>query len=85
MNKFRHISLLNCSFKIFSKVLTNRLAVIFGCQSAFIKGRYILESVVTAHEIIHEFHSSRKHGMVLKLDYEKAYDIVDWRFMWGLA
>ena len=61
MKKFRPISLLNCSFKIFTKVLTNRLATVVNrfisnCQSAFIKGRFILESVVTAHEVIHEVH-----------------------------
>ena len=61
MKKFRPISLLNCSFKIFTKVLINRLATIVNrlisnCQSAFIKGRFILESVVTAHEVIHEVH-----------------------------
>ena len=53
MKKFRPISLLNCSFKSFCKVLTNRQATVIHrlvspCQSAFIKGRYILESVVTA-------------------------------------
>jgi hypothetical protein len=45
MKKFRPISLLNCSFKIFTKVLTNRLAQIINRlisfhQSAFIRGRY---------------------------------------------
>jgi hypothetical protein len=58
MNKFRSISLLNCNYKIFTKVLTNRIGMvadrlIFSNQTAFIKGRYILESVVTAHEILH--------------------------------
>jgi hypothetical protein len=64
MRKFRPISLLNCSFKNFTKVLTNRLARIINMlisfhQSAFIRGRYILESVVTAHEIIHEVHRKK--------------------------
>jgi hypothetical protein len=52
MKKFRPISLLNCSFKIFTNVLTNILAQIINRlisfhQSAFIRGRYILESIVT--------------------------------------
>ena len=47
MKQFRPISLLNCSFKIFSKLLTNRLGkvaqrLVATNQSAFIKGRYIL-------------------------------------------
>jgi hypothetical protein len=72
MKKFMPISLLNCSFKIFCKVLTNRLAKIIGRlisqnQSAFIKGRYILESVVTAHEIVHEVHRRKMEGFFLRL------------------
>ena len=86
MKKFRPISLLNCSFKILTKVLTNRLSSILNrlvsCnQSAFIKGRYILESVVTAHEVLHSVHSSKEKGLVLKLDYEKAFDKVDLDFL----
>jgi hypothetical protein len=46
MKKFRPISLLNCCFKIFTKVLTNMLSLIMGVitsinQSSFIKGRFI--------------------------------------------
>lgn len=78
LKKFRPISLLNCSFKVFGKMLNNRLILvadrlIASNQTAFIKGRYILESVVVAHEIIHEVHRSKGSGVILKLDYEKAY------------
>jgi hypothetical protein len=77
MNKFRPISLLNCSYKFFTKVLTNRIGLVanrlISCnQTTFIKGRYILESMVTAHEILHSIHQSRKEGLILKLDYEKC-------------
>jgi hypothetical protein len=50
-------------------------------QSAFIRGRYILESVVTAHEIIHDVHKNKEDGLILKLDYEKAYDKVSIEFL----
>jgi SAM-dependent MidA family methyltransferase len=50
--------------------------IILNNQSAFIKGRYILESVVTAHEIVHSISKSNNKGIILKLDYEKAYDRV---------
>jgi hypothetical protein len=89
IKKFRPISLLNCIFKIFTKVLTNRLALIMNVitainQSTFIKGRFILESVVTAHEIVHSVVQSKDKGVVLKLDYEKAFDKVDPEFLLDL-
>jgi hypothetical protein len=65
MKKFRRISLLNCIFlKLRTKVLTNRLGLVLDFliapnQTAFIKGRYILESVVTAHEVLHSDVQSR--------------------------
>jgi len=84
--KFRPIALINCSFKIFSKALNNMLIklserLISPNQTVFIKGRYILESVVAAHKIIHEVVRRKETGFFLKLDYEKAYDRVNWSFL----
>lgn len=86
MKKFRPISLGTCSLKIISKAITNRMSpigdrIIAKNQTAFIKGRFILESVVAAQELIHAAHSSGNSALVLKLDYEKAYDRVDWDFL----
>jgi hypothetical protein len=86
LKKFRPISLINCSFKVFPKALNNRLEILCDRllapnQTAFVRGRYILESVVSAHKIIHEAVKSGQKGFVLKLGYEKAYDRVDWQFL----
>jgi hypothetical protein len=59
LKKFRPISLIDYSFKIFSKAMNNRLKALCDRllapnQTAFVKGRYILESVVSAQEIIHD-------------------------------
>jgi hypothetical protein len=75
MNKYRPITLLNCSYIIFTKVLTNRMGqvvdrMIASNQTSFIKGRYILESVVTTHEVLHSVYHGKQQGFVLKLDYE---------------
>jgi hypothetical protein len=83
LKTFRSISLINCSFKVFAKAMNNRLEVICdkllaSNQTAFVKGMYILESVVAAHEVIHHTIKSGEKGVVLKLDYEKAYDRVSW-------
>jgi hypothetical protein len=46
-----------------------------------VEGRFIFESVVSAHEIIHETIESNKKAIVLKLDYEKTYNSVNWNFL----
>jgi hypothetical protein len=34
-----------------------------------------------AHEILHELRVRKKKGIILKLDFEKAYDKVNWKFL----
>jgi hypothetical protein len=85
LRKFRPISLLTCSFKFFAKALNNRLQAICDRflsqnQNAFIKVRYILESVIVAHKISHATLRYKNQGLILKLEYEKAYDRVSWHF-----
>jgi hypothetical protein len=48
---------------------------------AFLPGRYILEGVVVLHETIHELKRKKQKGIILKLDFEKAYDKVNWDFL----
>jgi hypothetical protein len=45
------------------------------------KGRNILDGVVVLHEAVHELHSKKLYGVILKLDFEKAYDKVKWSFL----
>jgi hypothetical protein len=64
IQQYRPICLLNVSFKIFTKVITNRLAevahrVIQPTQSAFIPGRNIMEGVIIIHETLHELHKEQ--------------------------
>jgi hypothetical protein len=86
LGDFRPISLLGCLYKLLSKVLAARLASVIGplisvSQTAFLKGRQLVDGVVVVNEVID---CAKKHGkdcLILKVDFEKAYDSVDWGFL----
>jgi hypothetical protein len=68
-------------FKIFTKVGTNRVtevahAMVRPTQTVFMPECQILEGVVVLHETIHELHRRKLDGVLLKIDFEKAYDKV---------
>jgi hypothetical protein len=86
IQQYRHICLLNVSFKFFTKVGSNRVSniaesVVQPTQTAFMPGRHILEGVVILHETIHELHRKKLDGVLFKIDFEKAYDKVNWDFL----
>jgi hypothetical protein len=85
IQQYRPICLLNVSFKIFTKVATNRLStithkIIKPTQTTFLPRRNIMEGAVILHETIHELHSKKQDGVIFKIDFEKAYDKVKWSF-----
>jgi hypothetical protein len=89
MKNYRPISLLNYSFIIFGRLLTSRLKKVSEIlvapeQGAFIQGRYILESVAIAHEIVHNLHNNKEPGVIIKLDYGKAYDRINLEFVFEI-
>lgn len=70
-----------------SKALANRLKIVLPkiislLQGAFIKGRDINNNILVTHEILNSFSNKRnKQGyMTIKLDMEKPYDRIDWKF-----
>ena len=86
IQQYRPICLLNVSFKIFTKTATLRLNtvddhVVRPTQTAFMQGRNILDGVVVLHETVHEMHRKKLNGVILKIDFEKAYDKVKWSFL----
>lgn len=89
LSHFRPISLCNFTLKIITKILANRLKrvlckLISPNQSAFVPGRMIQDNILVAHEAFH-FLKMQKKGkqshMVVKLDFNKAYDRVQWDFL----
>jgi len=82
----RPISLSNFLNKIISRLVHDRMEVLLPRlisqnQSEFVKGRNITENVLLAQEIVTDIRlRSKPDNVIIKLDMEKAYDRVDWRF-----
>ena len=86
LNDFRPISLVGSLYKILAKLLANRLRQVIGsviseAQSAFVKNRQILDGILIANEVVDEARKAKKDLMLFKLDFEKAYDSVDWEYL----
>nr|CCA66020.1 hypothetical protein [Beta vulgaris subsp. vulgaris] len=90
--QFRPISLCNVIYKIISKIIANRLkpilkSIVTPYQNAFVPGRLISDNCLIAHEVVNLI-KQRKKGThflaALKIDMFKAYDKVDWDFLFWL-
>jgi hypothetical protein len=44
------------------------------------QGHNILDGVVVIHETVHELHTKKMNGVILKLDFQKACDKFKWSF-----
>jgi hypothetical protein len=67
-------------------MLANRLKNVLGkviskCQSAFLPQRQILDGVVVLNEIIDLAKRRKDECLLFKVDFERAYDTVNWRFL----
>lgn len=80
---FRTISLKNLPMKLITKVLTNWLqplvpSLVDGDQTGFIRGRCISENFVYAAGVLNCCHKRKLPTIVLKLDFRKAFDSINW-------
>ncbi|GAU32090.1 hypothetical protein TSUD_152950 [Trifolium subterraneum] len=86
VSEFRPISLLGSLYKLLSKVLASRLGtvmdnIISKSQSAFIKGRFLVDGVVVINEVVDLAKRAKEECVIFKVDFEKAYDSVSWNFL----
>ncbi|WKA01908.1 hypothetical protein VitviT2T_020160 [Vitis vinifera] len=86
ISDFKPISLITSLSKIIAKVLSGRLRgvlheTIHSTQGAFVQGRQIVDVVLIANEIVDEKRRLGEKGVVLKIDFEKAYDHMSWDFL----
>lgn len=88
ISNFRPICLNNIIIKIISKAIANRVKRVIGdltgeWQSSFVPGQQTTDNIIISQEILHTLwqRKGRKEGMVVKIDLEKAYDMVDWGYL----
>ncbi len=83
---YRPISLSNVDYKILAFVLAKRIQKIIGKlispeQVAYIENRYIGQNIRLVLDIMEYAKKNNKEGLLLFLDFEKAFDSLDWTFI----
>ena len=86
LKNWRPLSLLNTDYKILTKTLASRLQIVLDTiishdQSGYIKGRFIGENIRTMADIIENRSTTKDAGLIALLDFEKAFDTINWTFL----
>ena len=87
LENWRPISLVNADSKLASKVISNRIKkvlprIIHYNQFGFIKGRFIGEGARLILNIIDHTELLKLSGILLFIDFEKAFDSIEWDFLY---
>ncbi len=90
-SSYRPISLLNCDYKILTKILVTHIdsvipTVIKPDQTGFIPGRQSFYNMRRLFNILYTLHSASKEitEVVISLDAEKAFDRVEWQYLFAV-
>ena len=75
--------MLTTDYKILTKCLAKRILKVIDKlisydQTGYLKGRYIGENIRTVHDVITYLQERNLPGMMLLIDFEKAFDTVKW-------
>ena len=86
LKNWRPISLLNVTYKTISSCIANRIKQVLGFlihenQKGFLKNRFIGENTRIIYDTLHAAKQNNIPGMLLLIDFEKAFDSVSWNFM----
>ena len=86
LKNWRPISLLNIIYKMASAVISNRLKLVLHNlihedQKGFIAGRFIGENIRLIYDVLFETKNHNIPGLLLSIDFEKAFDTVSWKFI----
>ena len=86
LTNWRPISLFNLDYKILTKVLSERVkitlpTIISPSQTGYVTGRSTFDSIRLIQDIIHLSESHHSPAILLTIDFEKAFDSIEWNFM----
>ena len=86
LKNWRPITLLNCDYKIAAKSIANRIKkflpnIINNDQTGFLKNRFIGENIRLIESIINHTNMEQIPGLLLFVDFEKAFDSIEWSFI----
>ena len=86
LQNYRPITLLNTDYKIAAKVIASRLKrvihdLIGPHQTGFLKGRFVGENIRLTLDLIEHCSCKDLSGFLLLLDFEKAFDKLEWPFV----
>jgi len=86
LKNLRPISLLNVVYKLASGTIANRIKkvlphLISEDQNGFMAGRYIGENTRVIFDILEYCETFQIPGLLMQIDFEKAFDSVDWDFI----
>ena len=74
LKDFKPISLVGSLYKLIAKVLASQLKRLCGRET-------ILDAPLIANEVIDLIMRRKERGVLCKLDFEKAYDQINWNFI----
>lgn len=78
--------MLNFDYKIVAKVIANRVIgilpkLIDSDQTGYMKNRFICENIRTITDLITLTNLKNIPGLILLVDFEKAFDTVEWSYL----
>ena len=86
ISNYRPISLTNVDYRILAFTLAERIQLVISDitstdQTAYIKRRYMGTNIRLVSDVIEHYNATNKSGILLMLDFRKAFDTIGWNFL----